>query len=478
MPAPKTVASSMRSGSALALACVAAVLARLTEAGVSTACLLAASAALCLYIAIELPRTAGFGRVLACAAVAAAALVLALHETPWPILRRALAVGTLLAAFVTAMNLLRETAQTSALIKRCGQHILRQPPRWRYGALSLSGNLFGILAAFGVINLFGVMIRRANTLTAAGGDEALRQRRERRSMLAILRGFGHTAQWSPVAIPFAVVSSGYPEVAWLDILPLGLATALLLISLGWLMDAATVPRATAAAPPGDGRSIRWTVHLRLAALILLLFCLLLAADAAIGRSFIVAAVIVMPGFALCWIAVQYTRFGRRRALAATARRARRIVLANFADQRLETTIIACASFVGALIAGVVDTDTIAAGVEALQLSPLAIAIAAVWLIVILGHVGLTPVLVVAVLVAVIDRPEAFGIPVVAFAIAVLGAWGLTQQSSPFNIPVLLAARLVGRSPQLVGQRWNGAYTLAGALLHSAWVYAIFLLWPG
>ena len=465
---------SSRSGIALAIACVAAIVGAFWQADVAVP---VSAAALIVYIAGEYRRTPRVGQGLAAVAAMAAILVAAFAPDPLSVLRRAAAMACLLAAFVTAMNFLREVAQTSPLIKRCGQHILAQPPRRRYGGLTIAGNLFGILTAFGVINLLGVMIVRANSLASAGGDEAVRLARERRSMLALLRGFGHTAQWSPVAVPFAVIASGYPDLAWVDILPLGMASAALLIALGWLMDTATGPRGAGPAPPAAGTVPQWTVHIGLAGLIVTLFAILLAVDGLIQKSFIVAAILTVPGFAMGWIALQFARLGGRRAVALAGRRLRRIVLVRFAGQRLETTVLASAGFLGAVIAATMDAGQITAFVARSEVAPVVIPLAAIWLVIGLGHIGLTPVVSTALIVAAISDPEAFGVPLVLFAVAVLGAWGLTQQSSPFNIPPLLVGRMVGRSSHVVGQRWNGPYFLIGAVVHSAWIYVVFTLWP-
>ena len=463
--------SSMLSGYALAVGCVAAIAAEFSHNDIV---LVIASAAIATYIGREFRRTPILGKAIA--TVAAIAIVLVMLFTPEPakILHRGFSVGTLLTVFVVAMNLLREAAQTSRLIRRSGQHILAQPPHRRYGALTIAGNLFGVLTAFGVVNLLGVMIVRASRAGGQGDARGV-DASERRAMLAILRGFGNTALWSPVAVPFAVVATGYPGLRWLDILPLGVTTAALLLFVGWIVDAASNRGEATSVAAEPVALASWTVHLRLAMLIASLFVLLLTVDALIGRRFIVAAVVAVPVFAACWIGSQRFRFGPRRAAAAVGRRMQRVIVRNFASQRLETTVLACAGFLGAIIAATANPDTIAAWIRESGMPTAAIAIGVIWLIMALGHIGVTPVVVTALLIASVPEPEALGMSTILFAVTLLGAWGLTQQSSPLNIPVLIAGQLLGRSSHVVGQRWNGPYAIIGGIVHSIWIYGLYAL---
>ncbi|WP_444677669.1 hypothetical protein [Halomonas sp. E19] len=88
-----------------------------------------------------------------------------------------------------ALGLLRLPAYRSRLVRRCGTAMLLQPPTRRYPILSAGSALFGIILNIGVLNLFAGMIEKSNTLAAAQGRAWVRQARQRRMMLALLRGF-------------------------------------------------------------------------------------------------------------------------------------------------------------------------------------------------------------------------------------------------------------------------------------------------
>ena len=118
--------------------------------------------------------------------------------------------GASYAAFFVALTTLRDAAETSPLVRRCGQHLVAQPPGRRYAALTAGGHMFGITLSYGAIELLAAMVMRANTLEAAGGSQAIRAIRTRRMLLAIYRGFCVMNCWSPINIMTAVVSTAVP----------------------------------------------------------------------------------------------------------------------------------------------------------------------------------------------------------------------------------------------------------------------------
>jgi len=118
--------------------------------------------------------------------------------------------GAAYAAFFLALTTLRDAAETSPLVRRCGQHLVAQPPGRRYAALTAGGHVFGITLSYGAIELLAAMVMRANTLESAGGSADIQGIRTRRMLLAIYRGFCVMNCWSPINIMTAVVSSSRP----------------------------------------------------------------------------------------------------------------------------------------------------------------------------------------------------------------------------------------------------------------------------
>src|SRR5271157_2075315 len=117
--------------------------------------------------------------------------LLGVAAAPHPIARflAAWQRGASYAAFFLALTTLRDAAETSPLVRRCGRHLVAQPPGRRYAALTAGGHVFGIILSYGAIELLAAMVMRANTLEAAGGSADIRAIRTRRMLLAIYRGF-------------------------------------------------------------------------------------------------------------------------------------------------------------------------------------------------------------------------------------------------------------------------------------------------
>ena len=121
-------------------------------------------------------------------------------------------------------------------MRRCGAHLVAQPPGRRYAALTGGGHLFGIILSYGSIELLGSMVTRANTLEAAGGSEPVRTLRARRMLMAIYRGFCVMNCWSPLNLMTAVVSTAVPEAPMRLLMPVALVVSIGMAALGWLED--------------------------------------------------------------------------------------------------------------------------------------------------------------------------------------------------------------------------------------------------
>ncbi|EWH00813.1 hypothetical protein [Halomonas sp. BC04] len=171
-------------------------------------------------------------------AVAALFTLLALWhvESPGMLLFESAGRFAFFATFLVALSLLRLPAYRSRLVRRCGVAMLLQPPGRRYPILSAGSALFGIILNIGVLNLFAGMIEKSNTLEAAQGRAWVQNARQRRMMLALLRGFSLAPLISPMGIGVAVVLSNLPELRWLDLAPfvLGAALVIFLVAGAWI----------------------------------------------------------------------------------------------------------------------------------------------------------------------------------------------------------------------------------------------------
>ena len=439
-----------------------------------------AGMAMLLFLLLQFPQQRRYAQVLflaltaiGLAGVAAAAHPLALFLAGW---RRGAAYG----AFFLALSTLRDAAETSPLVRRCGQHLVAQPPGRRYAALTAGGHVFGIILSYGAIELLAAMVMRANT--AAGGSEATRTLRARRMLMAIYRGFCVMNCWSPLNLMTAVVSTAVPAASMRLLMPVAFFVSIGMAVLGWLEDRLSAARRRTAGDARPRTTETWTVHLRILALVLLVLLLAESGNRFLGVSLIASVTLVVPVIALGWAVVQARRFvlkpggppAAHRIGAVLRRRLDRFRL-RIPAFRSEATVLAGSGFMGVTVGGVLPASGIAPLI--LHLPPVAIPLLVPVILIATGQAGLNPVAVVALLGAVLPDPAGVGVPPAVLALACMLGWGLAVNITPMSASAITTARWAGVSPWTVSTAWNAVYTMSALLL--AWVALLlaFAFWP-
>jgi hypothetical protein len=399
-------------------------------------------------------------RMLALAAVlAAAAMVVA--DDPLDVAIEALRPGLFLAVFVSCVNMLRTAAAQSPLIRRCGVLLTNQPAGRRYTLLSLGCSVVAIVLLFGVINLFGTMVASAGK----SGSTAVR-----RSILAILRGFALTPSLSPLAIPFAAISTTYADLSWSAAAPMIVVGMVALWALGWVLDfvggkaADTVP-VPETTPDGD-----WTDYLRMIALIGALVVAVVALKQVSGFALGYCVIFSAPVFALAWLIARRWKGG----VGPSAGFAVRSIVVGMAESRNELAILFAAGVAGVSISHLLPAEAMMHAVQAVSIPPFLIPVAITLIFGLAGQLAFQPVMIFIIIAAVLPDADALGLtPAVLYATYFL-AWGIVSITSPFNVCVLVAARLAEIDPFTMCWRWNGLYGLLATLLVAS-LMALFAL---
>jgi len=392
--------------------------------------------------------------------------------------------GASYAAFFLALTTLRDAAETSPLVRRCGRHLVAQPPGRRYAALTAGGHVFGIILSYGAIELLAAMVARANdadTFTPAPA----RALRARRMLMAIYRGFCVMNCWSPLNIMTAVVSTAVPAAPMPLLLPIAFVVAVGMAALGWLEDRLSAARRATRAPlsrtpsnatPGTPLAATdpWSIHLGIIALVGLVMLLAEGVSHGTGISLVTAVTLVVPSVAIAWLLVQLRSQKLRMILPMLCRR-----LDGFRRRipgfRAEATVLAASGFMAFALAGALP----AAGLAPLLawLPPLALPLLVPVVLIASGQIGLNPVAVVALLGAAVPNPAALGVPPAALAFAFMLSWGLGVGMTPMSASAITTARWAGVAPWTVSTVWNAAFTLSALLLTWAAIAALFLLAP-
>ncbi len=375
-----------------------------------------------------------------------------------------------IAAFFVALACLRNAAAGSAAMVRCGLYLANQPPGRRYLALSSGGHLFALVINYGAISLFGSLVERSVQHEA---DERIRRIRRRRMLLAIQRGFVTTLCWSPLAFSMIISVAVVPGASWAGAAPYCLLGALLLFAVGWGLDTVFKPRGVAPPalrpnPPGAWKSL-----LPLLGLLMLMLVLVGGLQWLTGLRTVAIVMLVVPLLSLAWIAVQKAppvHGERRPSLQRRLRDFSNVELPGYAS---ELVLLMMASYIGtlasALLAPWVAAHPAAADVSALVL------IGVLWMVPLLGQLGMNPILAVTMTAPLLPAGEQLGVSPNLVVLALTSGWALSGASSPFTATTMLIGRFGKVSAQRVGLLWNGPFTLVGGAALSLWLYLNILI---
>ena len=428
----------------------------------------AAGLAILGFLLIQFPRQRRYAQVLFLAMAGIGMAGVAASHDPVALFLAGWRRGAAYASFFLALTALRDAAETSRLVRRCGQHLVAQPPGRRYAALTGGGHVFGIILSYGAIDLLAAMVGRANR----AGSMAERALRGRRMLMAINRGFCVMNCWSPLNIMTAVVSTAVPGAPMRLLLPLAFVAAVGFMGLGWLEDRMT-------APPGDGAPPEtresWGIHWRIIALVGLVMLLSELSSSLLGVSLVAAVTLCVPLVGVGWMMVQawpfIARLGSLGRAAAVLRRRGERYLPRVPGFRGEATVLASSGFIGVTIGGILPADSLAPLLG--HLPPVFIPLLVPVLLIATGQIGLNPIAVVALLGAALPDPVRLGVPPAALAFGCMLGWGLGVGMTPMSASAITTARWAGVSPWTICTRWNGVYTGTALLLGWMAIAAIF-----
>ncbi|OJY71510.1 MAG: hypothetical protein BGP12_07020 [Rhodospirillales bacterium 70-18] len=439
--------------------------------GVRMAGLLAGPAVLA-FLLLELGRQRRAIRLVFLGLVAAGAVGVALAPDPWGVFLSAWRRGAAYAAFFLALGALREAAQTSPTVRRCGEHLVAQPAGRRTLALMGGGHLFGIILSYGAIDLLGAMVARAE-----GARDAVARRRGRFMLMAAYRGFATMNCWSPLNIMTAVVSAAVPAANMRPLLPIAFAVAMAMLAVGWLVDHLDGGTRADALPLSTEEG--WSIHLRIVALVLLVMLLAEAVAGWFAVSLSTGVTAMVPAVGLGWVVVQGLR--RPRAIPAMVLRRLGRFRARVPEFRGEAAVLAAGGFLGVALGAALPHGGIApflAPGGALYGVLPAIAVPLLVPVVLLGTglLGLNPIAIVAVIGAAVPDPAALGVAPAVLAFACMLGWGVAVGMTPMSASAIATARWTGSDPWTVTLRWNAGFTVGTLLLAWMAIAAAHVAW--
>ena len=420
--------------------------------------------ALLLYLVTLKGQLTRMAKGLLCAAGVLTLLALWRSPTPGQLLFEASGRFAFFATFIVALSMLRLPAYRSRLVRRCGQSMLLQSPSRRYPILSLGSALFGIILNIGVLNLFAAMIEKSNTLSAAQGRAWVREARQRRMMLALLRGFSLAPLISPMGIGVAVVLSTLPQVTWPQLAPYILGAAALIFMAGWAVDYFTGPQ-----PPANKTYVTPSLRplAQFSVLLIGIVALVFSIAWLLELRLPIAALLGAPTGALLWLAWQRRRlgFGGLPAAVTAVHRQLPWLLSPSAN---EIVVLGAAGYLGHLCVGLVDTQQLAPLLAVLDPLGTLNAVLAMLMVVGLAQIGVNPIVTVTLLVGLLPTLGIEGLTPELIGASLMVGWALALMSSPMTASMLILSRFTGVPATRIGYRWNGRFLIAAIPLLALW----------
>lgn len=345
-------------------------------------------------------------------------------------------------AFMPSVLLLRATVESSPRIERLQADLGRLDP-----AQAQNWTLYGSHALGAVLNV-GASAILAPVVTC-GVDE----RRRAELAASAARGVALGAMWSPFFLSVAFTTQLAPHVPMWQVVGIGIVTAL----LGFAASQAVVT------PGLRWRGFRDSVAglVPLAAPSAVIVGAVVGASIAFHWSGLQAVVLVVP--LLC--AVYLVRLGPlgtglvgRRAFAS---------LGRVAD---ELVIVVGGTVLGAVVGSMPAVRELGASVTPQMISGPWVIAAMVAIMVLLGNLGLHPIVASSVMVPVVVVGD-FGVTDLVAVSSAVFAWGLNGGLSIWSLPMAMSAAYFGiPTPRLISRRgllYVTVLGVAGVLLLSA-----------
>jgi hypothetical protein len=362
--------------------------------------------------------------------------------------------------FLIALSLLKEAALTSNSVNLTGLALLQQQPTKRYALLTFASHFLGILMSMGAINLLGTMIHRSLDENRNSVDPRISSARQRRMMLAVMRGFCSIPLWAPTSVTITLLVTTIPGLQWIDIIPYGLYLTVALLFFGIWLDHIQAPKYLRHLVPPISNNlsdlkVSYPIAIVVASLAAVSGMLILTTPLRPISAVLVSAPIV----SMAWILTQYHRQrSQLSAIRLTVKRFTTDIFFKLPLQRSEIVFFAGSVLIGRLLLTVLDLDWFAQQISDMRLSAALLLILSSWIIFIAALLFINPMISVTLIAGALSQlPEVENMPV-TIALVMMVTWTVVIGSSPTTTSVRISAKVSGVSPLQMGIKWNGLYS--------------------
>lgn len=349
---------------------------------------------------------------------------------------------------------LQTAARQSPSILALRDHVLALGPGRRFAALAASAHV--LASSF---NLAGM------ALLVPLLDDQKNPQSKKRLACSIMWGFTAATCWSPFFVGTAVVLDVLPMVVWADILPIGLAFAIVILILAWGFDRAFVrdgASSSVQASVKTDRTIKRAVVGVVTAAATLFAVAIILVDY-VGLRLPVAVAVAAPSFSLAWMCLTAKQAGLTetgKGLIADAQG----VICRYPQMRSETFLFVCANVFGAAMSILIaDPDGLPDIGSYLPQSTVLAGIILVVGYLVVSALGIHPIVSLTVFAA-LSSPEALPIAPEFLAVLMMALWGIGTAISPLSGTTLFMGHAVHIPSSTIAWRWNGPYYFCCSVL--------------
>lgn len=410
------------------------------------------------FIILEWPKLIWAARALVLASLLAFVVFSSLGGVSVDLLETAVNRAAFLVYFVVSLAVLRDAAQTSRLVRTCGQIVVNQSPGRRYTTLAIGSHVMGVLLNLGTVNLLATMVRRSVDNGQKAVDPAIRELRLQRMSLAVLRGFCTVPLWAPTSVTIAIVLSSSLGLTWFDLLPLGIPATIIYLILGWAFDRLTNPRGRLASEVVKSEPAL-KPFASLLGIVLLVPVLAYYVAGYLHLPLISALLMCVPFIAVIWIAIQYKKAGSQGAPILTLRHLKTRTLPAFSEMRNEIIIFASSGFMGILLLPQINIDLLSYLISQYGLTAGWVLVLSSWAIVVPALFGINPLVTAILALETLPRLSGLDFQPVHIAFMITVTWSGVVGLSPLTTSVRLIARCINRDPFQVGMVWNLSFSI-------------------
>lgn len=347
------------------------------------------------------------------------------------------------AAFLGSLGMMQCLVRRFDVLRQIHDVLLGGGSVWLYPKYALvSGGIASVLS-FGMMNLLCGSL--SETLDERGITGESRLQWLRSVLVSALRGFALVPLVAPTSVAVAILTRELPQLSWSMLLPYGIAAAIVLIVIGWLLEhhrfrQVSAERAVLEQMP------RGT--LRLLGLVLFVFVVMAVIVFLTDFKVSAAAMLAVPSVTMLYMAWHD--------------RSLKVVLKESAAQvsvmNNEMAIFAASAILGVTLSSVIPNDALS-GLVTSAGGMWVLAVAGLLMLPLLSMIGIIPITVLSVQAGLLPQLIAEGMDPVFISVALVIGFSLAMMLSPFGPSVMLLSRFGQVSRSVVAFRWNGMFVL-------------------